>query len=141
MFWGEYRHHLDTKGRLIIPAPYRAMLKQGAMLTRGVDSHLVIYPDTMWRSVSEQLNQYPLTHATGRALRRLMFSGAVEIEIDKQGRMLVPLYLREYAALNNDALLIGMQTCVEIWQPARWQQALSNVSMQLSGLADEAKQR
>ncbi|MFN8371943.1 MAG: division/cell wall cluster transcriptional repressor MraZ [Anaerolineae bacterium] len=128
MFWGEFTHQLDNKGRLIIPARYRAQLPAGAILTRGLDHNLVIYPQDTWRTVIEQLNQMPITHSTGRALRRLMFSGAVEIAFDKQGRVLIPGYLRHYASIEDEVLIVGMETFVEIWQPAHWRAALEGVS-------------
>jgi MraZ protein len=132
MFWGEFTHQLDKKGRLIIPARYRSQLGQGAILTRGLDRNLVIYPQSAWQLVTEQLNQMPFTHATGRALRRLMFSGAVELAFDKQGRALIPLYLRSYAALRGEALIVGMETYLEIWEPSNWRTALEGVSAVLA---------
>lgn len=132
MFWGEYSHHLDKKGRLIVPARYRPHLTEGAVLTRGLDRNLVIYPPGAWRTVSEQLNQMPMTNPTARALRRLLFSGAVEVVLDRQGRILIPNYLREYASLNAAALLVGMETFIEIWEPQNWQITLDDVSNALA---------
>jgi MraZ protein len=131
MFWGEFSHHLDSKGRLIIPARYRPHLSHGAVLTRGIDRNLVVYPQDAWRVVSEQLNQMPITHRTARALRRLLFSGAVELSLDRQGRVLVPAYLRDYASLDGEVLIIGMETYIEIWHPKSWQQTLDRVSSTL----------
>ncbi len=128
MFWGEYTHHLDSKGRLIIPARFRIQLTDQAVLTRGLDHNLVIYPQAAWHAVSEQLNQMPFTHPTARALRRLLFSGALELLPDKQGRVNIPPYLRDYAALNGEVLVVGMETFIEIWQPARWHEILKGVS-------------
>lgn len=133
MFWGEYAHQLDNKGRLIIPARYRPLLDNGAVLTRGIDRNLAIYPQDAWRALSDQLNQMPITHPTARALRRLLFSGVVELSLDRQGRVLVPTYLRDYAALDGEVLIIGMKTFIEIWQPESWQQALNGVSSTLAG--------
>jgi MraZ protein len=132
MFWGEYAHHLDDKGRLIIPARFRPHLKQGAILTRGLDRNLVIYPQEAWQAVSEHLNQMPITHPTSRALRRLLFSGAVELSLDRQGRALIPGYLRDYASLDGEVLVAGMETFLELWQPARWQATLDGVSHTLA---------
>jgi MraZ protein len=127
MFWGEFSHHLDEKGRLIIPARYRPQLNQGAILTRGLDRNLVIYPNDAWQAVSERLNQMPITHPTARALRRLLFSGAVELSLDRQGRMLIPVYLRDYASLDGEVLIAGMETFLEIWEPSNWRKALEGV--------------
>ncbi|NWF67473.1 MAG: division/cell wall cluster transcriptional repressor MraZ [Chloroflexi bacterium] len=132
MFWGEFTHQLDAKGRLIIPARYRTHLGPGAILTRGLDHNLVIYPQNAWRAVTEHLNQMPITQASGRALRRLMFSGALELELDRQGRVLIPTYLRAYAQLENAALVVGMETYLEIWQPDNWRIALNDVSSVLA---------
>lgn len=132
MFWGEYSHHLDKKGRLIIPARYRTRLTNNAILTRGLDQNLVIYPEEAWQTVSAQLNQMPITHPTARALRRLLFSGAVQLTLDKQGRLAVPTHLRSYAALAETVLLVGMETFIEIWEPSRWRSTLDRVSSVLA---------
>lgn len=128
MFWGEFSHQLDQKGRLIIPARYRQKLNEDAVLTRGMDHNLVIYPQAAWQAVSEQINQYPMTNPTARALRRLLFSGAVPLSLDRQGRMLIPPYLRSYASLEGEVLIIGMETFIELWQPESWREALEDVS-------------
>lgn len=132
MFWGEYSHQMDTKGRLIIPVRFRPFISEGAILTRGLDHNLVIYPQNAWRTLCEQLNELPITHAQGRAMRRLLFSGAVELSFDKQGRMLIPQYLREYASLNSEVLIIGMETFIELWEPRQWQTALNGVTRTLA---------
>jgi MraZ protein len=128
MFWGEYTHHLDNKGRLIIPARFRHQLNTSAVLTRGLDNNLVIYPDDAWQAVSDQLGQMSITHPTARALRRLLFSGALVLEPDRQGRINIPPYLRDYASLKNEVLVVGMETFIEIWHPDRWREALEGVS-------------
>ena len=128
MFWGEYSHCIDKKGRLIIPARYRAHLCEGAFLTRGLDQNLVIYSADSWKQLTEQLNSLPITDAKGRALRRLLLSGAIDISLDRQGRLLIPAYLRDYAFLDEDAFIVGMETYIEIWEPLRWQNVLDKVS-------------
>lgn len=131
MFWGEYSHQLDEKGRLIIPVRYRPHLTQ-AILTRGLDRNLVIYPQQAWREVSERLNQIPITHPTSRALRRLLFSGAVELTLDRQGRVLIPSYLRNYASIDGEVLIAGMETFLELWEPTHWRDTLNDVSHTLA---------
>lgn len=128
MFWGEYSHQLDKKGRVIIPVRYREKLTDAAILTRGLDNNLVIYPEATWETVTTQINQMPITHPSARALRRLLFSGAVELGLDKQGRISIPDYLRDYAAITDTVLLVGMETYIELWQPDNWQSALEKVS-------------
>jgi transcriptional regulator MraZ len=136
MFWGEYSHQLDKKGRLIIPSRYRAKLTEKAILTRGLDQNLVIYPEETWQNVTQQLNQMPITHSTARALRRLLFSGAVLLSLDKQGRIIIPIYLRQYASLSDEVLLVGMETFIEIWEPELWRSALDAVSSVLAEADD-----
>lgn len=128
MFWGEYAHQLDKKGRLIIPARFRPHLEGNAILTRGLDHNLVIYPAETWRGVTQQLNQIPITNPTSRALRRLLFSGAIELDMDKQGRILIPAYLRDYAEIQEEVLLVGMETFIEVWQPEAWRTALAGIN-------------
>jgi MraZ protein len=132
MFWGEYSHQLDEKGRLIIPARYRPDLKGGAILTRGLDRNLVIYPQDAWQVLSERVNTMPITHPAARALRRLLFSGAVEISLDRHGRMLIPGYLRAYASLESEVLIAGMETFLELWEPTSWRATLDDVSQSLA---------
>jgi transcriptional regulator MraZ len=136
MFWGEYSHQLDKKGRLIIPSRYRAKLTEKAILTRGLDQNLVIYPAETWQNVTQQLNQMPITHSTARALRRLLFSGAAQLTLDKQGRIIIPIYLRQYASLSDEVLLVGMETFIEIWEPQLWHSALDAVSSVLAEADD-----
>lgn len=132
MFWGEYSHQLDEKGRLIIPVRFRSHLTAGAVLTRGLDRNLVVYPQSAWVSLCDSLNQMPITHPTGRALRRLLFSGAVELALDRQGRVSIPAYLRDYAALNDEVLIAGMETFLELWEPASWRATLNDVTLALA---------
>lgn len=136
MFWGEYSHQLDKKGRLIIPSRYRAKLTEKAILTRGIDQNLVIYSESTWQSVTKQLNQMPITHSTARALRRLLFSGATQLCLDKQGRINIPAYLRQYASLSEEVLFVGMETFIEIWEPNLWRSALDGVSSALAEADD-----
>ena len=128
MFWGEYSHHLDTKGRRIVPARFRPKLDSGAILTRGLDCNLVIFPQEAWQNLTHQINELPITQPKARALRRLLFSGAVELAVDRQGRILIPGYLRRYAKLNSQALLVGMETFIEIWEPMKWNNTLDSVA-------------
>lgn len=132
MFWGEYSHQLDKKGRLIIPAQYRERLTDQAILTRGLDQNLVIYPADIWQKVTQQVNKMPITHPSARALRRLLFSGAVELTLDKQGRVVIPQYLRDYADLEETVLLVGMELFIELWEPSRWHKTLDIINETLT---------
>ncbi len=120
MFLGEYEHSLDDKGRLAIPARFRAGLADGLYLTRGLDRCLVIWPPDGWRAMSDRLNGLSIWQADARRLQRLFFSGAVNLVPDKLGRVVVPQYLREYAELADDTVVVGVHDRVEIWSKARW---------------------
>ncbi len=128
MFRGEYSHQLDNKGRLIIPTRFRDLLTGDAILTRGLDHNLVIYPGQTWNTVMQQLNDMPITHPTARAFRRLLFSGAVELTLDKQGRVNIPNYLLEYASIEDSVLLVGMESFIELWQPDHWKATLNDLA-------------
>lgn len=128
MFRGEYSHQLDSKGRLIIPSRFRDLLTDDAILTRGLDHNLVIYPIGAWQTLMQQLKEMPITHPSARAFRRLLFSGAVELSLDKQGRVNIPNYLLDYASIEDAILLVGMENFVELWQPDHWKTTLDNVA-------------
>lgn len=128
MFRGEYSHQLDSKGRLIIPSRFRDLLTDDAILTRGLDHNLVIYPIEAWETLTQQLNEIPITYPGARAFRRLLFSGAVELSLDKQGRVNIPNYLLEYASIEDAVLLVGMENFIELWQPDHWKTTLDNVA-------------
>ncbi len=121
MFMGEYQHSLDTKGRLIIPAKFREDLGTGAVMTRGLDNCLFLFPQSEWKTLEEKLKTLPLTKADARQFVRFFFSGATECGLDKQGRIIVPPTLREYGEIDKDVTVIGVSNRVEIWSKERWQ--------------------
>jgi MraZ protein len=121
VFTGEYRHTVDDKGRLAIPAKFRAQLEAGAVLSRWIDGCLAIHTKTGWDALSAKVAGVPLTDPAGRLFERQIFAGAFEAELDKQGRVLVPAYLREEMGIGTDALVIGVRDHGEIWAPDRWQ--------------------
>lgn len=118
---GEYQHTLDAKGRLIIPAKFREELGQGAVLTRGLDNCLFLFPAPEWESLETKLKTLPLTKSDARQFVRFLFSGATECEIDKQGRISIPPNLREFAVINKDAVVIGVSSRIEIWSTEKWE--------------------
>lgn len=118
---GEYQHTLDAKGRLIVPAKFREELGAGAVLTRGLDHCLFLFPMDEWRLLEEKLKTLPLTKAGARQFVRFLFSGATECELDKQGRIIVPQNLRDYAQIQKDAVIIGVSTRIEIWSKETWE--------------------
>lgn len=122
MFMGEFQHSLDDKGRLIIPAKLRDGLGEKFIVTRGLDNCLFVYPMDQWKVLEEKIKELPTSHADTRAFVRMFFSGAVEVELDKQGRIVIPQHLRDHARIERDVYVIGVSTKVEIWAKAVWEQ-------------------
>lgn len=120
MFVGEYSHSLDTKGRLIIPAKFRESLGDVFMVTKGLDGCLSVYDMQGWKELEEKLQALPLTNANARKFTRFMLGGAIECEVDKQGRILLPVNLREFAHLSKDVALVGVGGRIEIWDKDTW---------------------
>ncbi len=137
MFLGRYAHNLDAKGRLAIPARYRDALAEGVVLTRGIDRCLALYPLAAWRPLAEKVAALPLTDADARNFRRLVFAEAADLELDGQGRILIPPDLRRYAEIERETFVVGVDTSIEIWSPARWE----TVSASLDADGAEIAQR
>lgn len=117
---GEYLHTIDGKGRLIMPAKFREALDTRFIATKGLDHCLFVYPMNEWKVLEEKLRALPFTQSEARAFVRFFFSGACECELDKQGRILLPSNLREYAQLEKDVVLVGVSSRVEIWSQMNW---------------------
>jgi MraZ protein len=120
MFIGEYQHSIDPKGRVIIPAKFRDDLGDRFVVTKGLDNCLFVYPNDEWSNLERKLRTLPLTSKDARAFTRFFFAGATECELDKQGRILIPSTLREYAELSKDLVVIGVSSRVEIWSRELW---------------------
>jgi MraZ protein len=118
---GEFRHTLDDRSRVAVPVRFRARLAQGATLARWLDRCLGLFPHDEWEELAAKLRALPLTNPSAREFARFMSSGAVDVELDKQGRVLVPSYLREYAGLSEgEVVVVGALNRLEIWSPAAW---------------------
>jgi MraZ protein len=120
VFTGEYRHSVDDKGRLAVPAKFRPLVSVGAHLSRWIDGCLAIHPREGWAALEAKVAGLPITDAGSRLFGRQVFSGATEVELDRQGRVLIPAYLREEAGLEGEAVVIGARDHAEIWSPQRW---------------------
>lgn len=120
MFIGEYQHAVDSKNRIIIPSKFREELGDKFVLTKGLDGCLYAYTISEWGILEEKLKKLPLTSKDARAFVRFFFSGANEIEVDKQGRALIPQNLLEYANINKEIVSIGVSTRIEIWSKDKW---------------------
>jgi MraZ protein len=120
MLMGEYLHSIDDKGRLILPAKFREELGESFIVTKGLDSCLFVYDKKEWEILASKLKQLPLAKPEARAFVRFFFSGGAEISCDKQGRVLLPNNLREYALLDKDVVVIGVSNRIEIWNRSKW---------------------
>lgn len=121
MLMGQFQHSLDPKGRLIIPSKFREQLGESFILTKGLDRCLFVYPKSEWVMLEQKLKALPLTKKEARAFIRFFFSGAVEVELDKQGRILIPPVLREYARIEKEVVIIGVSNRAEIWSASEWE--------------------
>lgn len=120
MFMGEFQHNIDAKGRLIVPAKFREPLGETFVVTRGLDQCLFGYPLSEWQRLEEKMKQLPLTKKDARAFTRFFFSGAVECELDKQGRVNLPSNLLGYAKLEKECVILGVSDRIEIWSKELW---------------------
>lgn len=122
MFIGEYSHSLDSKKRMIIPSKLREQLDGKCVVSKGLDGCLYLFPISEWKILEDKLKKLPLTSKDARAFVRFFFSGANEIDIDKQGRALIPQNLLEYASVKKEIVSIGVMTRIEIWSKEKWEE-------------------
>lgn len=129
MFLGRYRHALDHKGRMMIPSRFREELPEGAYLVQGFDGNLLVLPPPVFQGLYARLQRLSLTDPTARLLRRLILSAAVDVQLDRAGRILIPPYLREAAGLQpgGEAVLVGVGEFFEIWSPEAWERQLAEL--------------
>ena len=120
MLIGEYTHSVDPKKRLSVPAKLRKVLGKGAVITRGLDTCLFVFPVPQWRALAEKLAALPISQSDSRSFSRLLLSGAMEVTFDRLGRILVPDYLKSYAGLDRNVVIAGLYTRLEIWDAKRW---------------------
>ncbi len=134
MFMGEYNHTIDTKNRLIIPSKFREALGDEFVVTKGLDGCLFVYDNRAWAEFEEKLKNLPLTNKEARTFVRFFLAGAASVEVDKQGRILVPSVLKEFAGINKDVVLVGVASRIEIWSWERWAEASACEDME--GIAE-----
>jgi len=120
MLIGEYIYTIDTKKRIAIPAKMRGALGKKAIITTGLDNCLVIYPLKEWQKLTQKLESLPSGKVDARGLTRIMLSGAVDVELDKLGRILIPDYLKNYANLKKNVAILGLSNRIELWDEKRW---------------------
>jgi MraZ protein len=137
LFLGEYQHSIDEKGRVIMPARFREQLGSTFIITRGLDGCLFVYPHEEWLKLSNEVQNLPLARKDARAFSRLLFSGAVEGECDKQGRVSLPNVLREFARIQKDVVIIGVSSRLEIWAAEAWAEMNADVAGKFEELAEK----
>ncbi len=120
MLIGEYTHNLDPKKRLSVPAKFRKELGTGAVLTRGLDGCLWLFPSSQWSALADKISALPMAQSDSRSFARLLLSGAVEVEFDALGRILIPEYLKAYAGLTREVVIAGVHSRLEVWDKAAW---------------------
>lgn len=137
MFIGEYKHNLDEKGRIAVPRKFRKDLAKGAVVTRGLDTSLFLFTKPEWNKLAEKLASLPLGQSNSRAFARLMLAGAMEVTIDKQGRVVLPEYLRKYAGLNKSVIVAGLYSRIEIWDSEKWEKYKQSAEEDAEKIAEQ----
>ena len=136
LFIGEFEHSVDAKGRVIMPAKLRDDIGEKFIITKGLDGCLFAYSQTEWNNFEEKLKTLPLTNKNARDFVRFFLSGAVEAEVDKQGRFLIPVNLRDYATLEKEAVITGVGTRIEIWNKDKWKKYNSDENLSADQIAE-----
>lgn len=137
MFMGEYEHTIDAKNRIIVPAKFREELGDSFIITKGLDNCLFVYPMEEWKIIEKKIRSLPFNRADARAFSRFFFSGASEVEMDKQGRVLIPSNLRKYASLEKEVVIIGVSSRVEIWSKEVWEDYNESTGAEFENIAEK----
>jgi len=140
MLIGEYKHTIDIKKRLAVPAKFRKDLGEKAVITKGLENCLVVYTLTEWSKLAQKLENLPTSQADARNFARIMLSGASDVELDKLGRILIPDYLKEYASLKKNVTLLGLSNKIEIWDTEKWQEHLKKTESSAGDIAERLKE-
>jgi MraZ protein len=140
MFFGEYEHTMDPKGRVSMPSKFREKLTEVFYITKGLDACLFVFAEDEWRNIEEKLKTLPLTNKNARQFVRTFYSGAMECSLDKQGRMALSQNLRDYAQLDKDIVLIGVSTRIEVWGKHTWQSYHDEDGLSYEELAEQMSQ-
>ena len=128
MLIGEYEHSLDVKGRLIMPSKFREDIGEKFIITKGLDGCLFVFSTEEWTKFEEKLSTLPISNKDARAFTRFFFAGAIDCELDKQGRFLISSNLRDFAKFIKDVVIVGMNSRIEIWSKEKWQECEDNIS-------------
>lgn len=137
MFIGEYSHNLDEKGRLAVPKKFRSELEHGLVVTRGLDRCLFVYTLAEWKEIATKLSSLPFSQSNSRAFSRLMLAGAMDLSVDKQGRVSIPEYLRQFAGLNKEVVVAGLYNRLEIWDSEAWRTYTERTESESTDIAEQ----
>ena len=137
MFIGEYEANLDEKNRAAVPTKFRSHLKGKVVVTRGLDQSLFVYTTAEWQKLAEKLASLPISTANTRAFARLMLAGAVDCDIDKQGRIVLPQYLKNFAGLQKRLVFAGLYNRIEIWGEAQWRSYQAQAEKESNHIAEQ----
>jgi MraZ protein len=137
MFIGEYSHLIDSKKRLAVPSKFRNELKNKIVVTRGLDKCLFVYPMKTWEDLANKLGNLPVGESNTRSFIRLMLAGAVDVEVDAQGRVLIPDYLKKYAGLEKNVVIAGLFNRLEIWDENKWSDYKKNAEKNTDEIAEQ----
>jgi len=140
MFIGEYPYSIDEKKRLAVPTKFRQLLGKRAVITRGIDQCLFLYPAKEWGNLAEKLSKLPLSQADARGFARLMLTGAMEVSLDNLGRILVPDYLKNYAGLKKKVVIAGVYNRIEIWDERKWKGYKEKTEKEVGDIAERLKE-
>ncbi len=141
MFLGEYKHNLDYKGRVAVPKKFRSDLARGAILTKGLDGCLFLYPKNSWKALTERIQELSVTQSDTRAFGRYLFGGASEMEFDQLGRIKIPEYLLAYANIQKNAVLVGLLDRIEIWSPKLWERQVKKLETRGEEISEKLSKR
>lgn len=137
MFIGEYIHNIDEKGRLAVPVKFRNRLAQGAVVTKGLDNCLSLYPEEAWNKMVGKMDNLPLTQSKSRAYSRFILSSAFSAETDRQGRINLPATLRNFAGIKGQVVVTGLGDHIEIWSTKTWEEYRLNIEKDSAEIAEE----
>jgi MraZ protein len=137
MFIGEYQATIDEKGRISIPAKFRSQLKSKVVVTRGLDNSLFLYTLEEWKKLAEKLASLPISTANTRAFSRLMLAGAMDCEVDKQGRIILPGYLKEFAKIQKKIIFAGLYNRIEVWSEELWNVYKQQTEKESNNIAEQ----
>lgn len=137
MFIGEYSYIIDHKKRVAIPSKFRKVLGKKAIVTKGIDKCLTVYTLGEWKKVAKKLEELPSSRVNVRGFVRVMLAGAVDITLDKLGRILIPDYLKEYAGLEKDVVVVGLSNKIEVWDKVSWKTYRDKTEKEIEDMAQE----